>query len=439
MKQLLLLFAVGCLFLSSVSTAQEPDYSRIDKMIIFGDYVKAVDTCKLILASDSSNSAIWYKLGLAQQNILPDTGSFNCYLKAYEYDKDNSFYKFTVARSYFNKNKNLKAKPLFRELCASDSANWNYAYYLTNIYIQEGRYDQAINIYNRFYESDSSNYVILDKLGFAYLKKNQYETAIDYYNRSLALNSRNIDAIRNLSFLYPNVLNIDTAIVLLTRAIKMEPDDVDLYARRATIYFAKNYNKRALNDYLKILSLGDSSALYLKRAGIGYMYNLQPDLAIPYFLKANVRDTMDFETLDFLGYCYNKLNDNKKSIYYYNKLVTLLKGFQMPLGSAYMSLASQQKTVKQYLNAIGSYSSAYKVMERNFLLIYIANIYDESLQDIPKAISSYKQFLTVQKKPDRMYSAEYIESIKKRVEYLENKLAEEKAKKEYNAQPSQSQ
>lgn len=408
------------------------DYSRIDKMLIYGDYDRASDTCRLILSTDSANADVWYKLGLAQQNMMPDTASFNCYLKAYEYAPENTLFKFTVAKGYFNKNKDHKAKPLLAELCAADSMNWQYAHYLTSIYIQEGRYDQAIGIYNRFYDKDSLNYIILDKLGFANLKKTNYQTAIDYYKRSLALNPKNIDAIRNLSFLYPYVNNRDTAIILLTNAISMDPEDIDLYARRGTIYFSKNYTRRALNDYLKILSLGDSSYLYLKRAGIGYLNNLQPKLALPFFKKAHTLDSTDFETTDFIAQCYSRMQDYDNSTRYYRKVIKALEEFRPPLGVTYLNLGQDQKSDSLYTEAISSYKRAYEVLKDPSVLMMIANVYDEELKDQQKALNYYKQFISSAGK--NSFVPEYMESIKKRIDYIEKKTAEEKAKKAYGTQ-----
>ena len=43
----------------------KPDNSKIDIMLINGDFKKAIDTCNQILAIDTLNSGIFYKLGLA--------------------------------------------------------------------------------------------------------------------------------------------------------------------------------------------------------------------------------------------------------------------------------------------------------------------------------------------------------------------------------------
>src|SRR5512133_382941 len=132
-------FTILISVISMVVTGQEKsDYSLIDKMLIYGDYARASDTCRLILSNDSSNADIWYKLGLALQNIMPDTASFSCFMKAYENAPDNSLYKFTMAKGYLSKDKNRKAAVLLTKLCLADSLNWQYAHYMTSIYIQQG-------------------------------------------------------------------------------------------------------------------------------------------------------------------------------------------------------------------------------------------------------------------------------------------------------------
>ncbi|HEX2969580.1 MAG TPA: hypothetical protein VHO46_10815, partial [Bacteroidales bacterium] len=424
MRRILLFFSLLFCYHVKFLNAQQPEYPAIDKLLVFGEYEKAADTCRLILSGDSTNAMIWYKLGLAQQNMIPDTGSFRCFVLASANDTANNLYRFTVAKGYIARNRDFKAKPLLQELYSKDSLNWQYASYLTGIYIKEGKYDKAIDIYNRFYSVDSTNYVILDKLGFAYLRKAEYGKAIDFYNKSLAVNPRNIDAIRNLSFLYPFVNNRDTAIVLLSDAIRMDPEDADLYARRATLYFSRSHTKRALDDYLRIMSMGDTTALYLKRAGIGYLNNLQPALAIPFLKKAAARDTTDFETVEYIARCYSNMKDYDRSAFYYKKVISMLKPFKDAMGMTYLSLGSQQKADSLYVEAVSSYTTAYETWGNTGVLMMIANIYDENLNNPEKAVSFYKKFITVSQMSNY---PDYIGSIKKRIEYLENKIAEEKA------------
>jgi tetratricopeptide (TPR) repeat protein len=260
--------------------------------------------------------------------------------------------------------------------------------------------------------------MLLDKKGFAYLRKGDLFTAIDLYNRSLEINRENNTAIKNLSYLYASTGNRDTAVVLLSEGIRREPSDMDLYIRRAQIYYSMNYTKRALDDYLVLLAAGDSSAFNLKRAGIGYSNNLQPAIALRYLHKSYIKDSSDYETNSYMGQAYYNLEDMKKSIYYYNKVLKLLSPVNLQTGLTYILLAGSQKQDGRYNEAIASYlkSQEFKVDPNIYMII--ANIYDEQLENKPKAIQHYQLFLNTMAKSKTAFSAEYVDAIKKRVEYL---------------------
>jgi tetratricopeptide (TPR) repeat protein len=419
-KFLIVIIAIAGFYTPSLAQVKA-DNSKIDLLLIRGDYKKVIDTCEQILAADNLNSEIYYKMGLAYQNLLPDDKSFDCFLKASVISPDNNIYSFMLAKSFYGKGKMNQAKTLLLKLCAIDSMNWAYAYYLTSIFMQEGRYDESIKIYNRFYQQDTANYIILDLIGFACLRKGEFIDAIDLYNRSLALNGKNISAIKNLSFLYASTQRADTATELLTNGIKIDSTDMDLYVRRAALNYSRNYTKRALDDYLKVLSSGDSSVLYLKRAGIGYTNNLQPKEAIAYLLKAYKKDSSDYETSSYLGQNYYRLKDLKNSANCYRRVVRLLTPITERLSVTYVLLAEVLKNDSLYNEAITSYLKAQGIRSDVNIYMIIANLYDEKLNDIPKAIHYYQLFLDNLKTARMNFGSDYIEKIKKRLDFLKNK------------------
>ena len=421
---LILIMTIPLIF-TTAAGQQNTDYSKIDIMLIRGDFNKVVDTCRLILATDSLNSEILYKLGLAYQNILPDDKSFDCFLKAAEISPDNNIYNFMLAKGYFIKGKMSLAKPLLQKLCTIDSLNWSYAFYLTSIYMQERKYNESLEIYNRFYKKDSANYIILDKIGFACLRKGEYIDAIDLYNRSLALNVKNINALKNLSFLYASTSRIDTALQLLTNGIKIDPTDMDLYVRRAELNYSRNYTKRALDDYLKILISGDSTFLYLKRVGIGYSNNLQPKEAVRNLLIAFNKDSSDIEVSRYLGQNYKKLNDLKKSAYYYRHIINTLTPVINQLSFTFITLAEVLKADSLYNEAIGAYLKSHEYSPNVGIYMFVANLYDEVLNDRPKAIYYYQLFLDDYNKSRGPFQPDYIGSIKKRLEFLKTESKEQ--------------
>ena len=418
----ILLLAAFTIFHSAIAQIKT-DNSKIDILLIRGDYKKVIDTCKLILAADTLNSEIYYKMGLAYQNYLREDKSFDCFLKASSISPENNLYKFMVAKGYYAKGKTKQAKPILESLYKSDTTNWSYAYYLTSIYMQDKSYDESLKIYQRFYDNDSSDYVIIDKIGFVYLRMGFYPTAIEYYNRSLALNKVNISSIKNLSFLYASTRRADTALKLLARGIEIDSTDLDLYIRRAALNFSYNYTKRAMDDYLKILATGDSTVLYIKRVGIGYSNNFQPVKAIEYFLIAFKKDSSDFEVSNFLARNYQKINDLKSSAYYYRSILRTLEPAVVRLSFNYVSLAEILKSDGFYTESIESYLKGQKYLPDMNIDMNIANIYDEKLNDIPNALHYYQLFMDRYKTNKIRFSPKYVEAIKSRVDYLKEKQA----------------
>jgi tetratricopeptide (TPR) repeat protein len=402
----------------------KPENSKIDILLVSGDYNLVIDTCLKILTTDSLNAEIYYKLGLAYQNLLSEDKSFDCFSKAAAISPDNERYRFMLAKNLYSKGKTDQAMPILLLLCSRDSMNWIYSYYLTSIYMQQGRYDESIKVYHRFLKQDTSNYIFLDKLGFASLKKGDLNQAIDFYNKSMAINNRNISALKNLAYLYSSTNRVDTAIQLLTGGIEIDPADIDLYVRRAGIYYLTNNNKKALDDYLRILSSGDSSFLYLKRAGIGFSNNLQPKDAIQYLLKAYRKDSSDYETVSYLGQNYYNLKDSKNSIYYYKRVLKIISPVTRQVVIASVMLAEAQKMAGLYKDAINTYLSSIKLSSDNSLYMIIANLYDEKLKDIPKAIIYYELYLENVKNSKMNFKSDYLDSVKKRLAFLKEKQSQ---------------
>ncbi len=418
------IFLILTVLLSVNMSAQKPGPNfSLDSMLLQGEYENVIDTCLNLLSADSLKPEIWYKLGVAYQNILKDEQALSSFTRAVLLKPDDRNYNFMLAKGYYNKGKNKLAEPLFSSLYNIDTLNWVYAYYLTSVYMQSNRFDESIRIYDRFLKNDSLNYTLLDKKGFAMLKKQEYDSAQLLYEKSLKLKPDNVSAIKNLAFLYSEADRNDTAIYILTRAMKIDTTDMDLYVRRAQIYYSINYNKRALMDYLALLASGDSSELYLKRAGIGYCNNLQPEIAIKYLLPAFKMDSSDYETCSYLGQSFFHLKDMKKSIYYYNKVLKILSPVYNQTRLTYILLAESLKGNRQYKEALDNYQKAQQIRPDPNIYMIIANIYDEQYDDKKNALKYYQLFLTGIKAAGGTFPAAYIESVQKRIEYLKEELA----------------
>jgi tetratricopeptide (TPR) repeat protein len=284
--------------------------------------------------------------------------------------------------------------------------------------MQEGKYDESIKIYNRFYQQDSTNCVFIDKIGYANFKKEEYNDAIELFSKSLSINKNNINAIKNIAYLYALTYRIDTAIQILSRGIEIDSSDMELYARRATFNYSKNYTKRALDDYLRIVNSGDSSVLYLKRIGIGYSNNLQPKPAIEFLLMAYKKDSTDYEVSSFLARSYERIKDLKSSAYYYRHIIKTLNPFMQQLSLNYFLLAEVLKSDGKYQEAITAYLGGLQIRADINVYMIVANLYDEKLNNPVKAIYYYELVLKNYKNLKMHFPQNYIESINKRIDFL---------------------
>ncbi len=392
--------------------------NQLDYLLIQGDYNEVVLRCSDIIKRDSLNPETYYKLGLAYQNLMLTDKSIDAFLHAIKLAPDSKKYNLSLAKYYYNSGKIKLAQPIFTSLCSLDSLNWIYSYYLSDFYMQKGLYENALPIYKRFYSQDTTNTLYIDKIAFCNLRMENYDEAINLYEKSKLLNCKNVSVFKNLSYLYLKKSMIDTAIYQLNCGVEIDSTDIDLYSRRADIYYSQNYHFRARPDYFRVLASGDSSKIVLKKLGIGLAYNDQPIDALTYLLASFQKDSNDFETTSYIGQSYYKLKQYKKSIKYYNRVLKLLTPILKQIDYTNVLLADSYKDSSQYNEAIKFYSKSldYKYSAR--ICMTIANIYDDKIKNYNKAILYYQLFLNNLQKDEFAMGDEYIANIKKRLDWL---------------------
>jgi tetratricopeptide (TPR) repeat protein len=84
----------------------------------------------------------------------------------------------------------------------------------------------------------------------------------------------------------------------------------------------------------------------------------------------------------------------------------------------YILLAEVLKADNRYSEAISAYNKSQEYRDDYSIYLNIANLYDEKLKDIPKAIRYYEMFLNRPKTNRDMFTNEFSESVRKRVESL---------------------
>ena len=110
---------------------------------------------------------------------------------------------------------------------------------------------------------------------------------------------------------------------------------------------------------------------------------------------------------------YYKLRDMNNSINYCNKVIKILTPVNVQLGLTYTLYAESLKSNGMYKDAINSYLKAQGIGS-------YPNIYDEKLNDRENAIYYYQKFLDHLETAKMNFPSEYVETIKKRLEFIKN-------------------
>jgi len=383
----------------------------------------------LFAQNNTEVNDVYYRLGLAYQNLMLTDKSLEAFSQAVKLAPDSKRYTLTLAKVFYNSGKIKLGQPIFTNLCEQDTLNWVYAFYLTDIYIQKGLYENALPILKRFYNQDSTNTTYLDKIAFCKFRLGHFTEAIKLYEKSISLSGKNVSTLKNLSYLYFRKNMIDTAIYQLNRGIEIDSSDIDLYSRRADIYYSQNHHFRARPDYLRILESGDSSKITLKKIGIGLAYNNQPIDALKYLLASFQKDSNDFETTSYIGQSYYKLKQYSESIKYYNRVLELFEPIEKQMDYTNVLLADSYRDSGLYNEAIKYYSNSLNIKYTARVCMSIANLYDDKLKNYSKAISYYQLFLNNLDKNEFSLGKEYIDNVRKRLDWL----IENRNKKKTNA------
>ncbi|NVO11650.1 MAG: tetratricopeptide repeat protein [Bacteroidales bacterium] len=414
---LIMLMSISGSLFAQINTTDK----QLDVLLIQGGYNEVISKCSEIVKTDSLNPEIYFKLGLAYQALMLTDKSVEAYQRSVKLAPDTIKYSLSLAKVYYSIGKTKIAQPIFTKLCAQDSLNWMYCFYLTDIYMQKGLYKNALPIYSRFYAQDTTNTLYIDKLAFCYLRMENYDRAISLYEKSKLLNSKNITALKNLSYLYFRKNMIDTAIYQLNKGIEYDSTDMDLFFRRAEIYYSKDYHFKSRPDYLRVLESGDSSKVILKKIGIGLAYNDQPIDALNYLLPSYQKDSSDYETTSYIGQSYYKLKQYRKSIKYYDRVLKILMPISKQVDYTNILLADSYRDTSLYNEAIKYYTKSLDTKYAPRICLTIANLYDEKIRNYDKAIFYYQLFFNNYQK-NEYFKDEYIGNIRKRLNWLiENK------------------
>jgi tetratricopeptide (TPR) repeat protein len=329
--------------------AQAQNTAIADSLVAVGQYSKAVQ---------------WYE----EQGKIPEkyfqmakvyeaTGNKSAALEKYEkyiqIDSTNTRVNYNYGLLLIETTQWKLAEKVFTKLNKEkpSAVHW---YYLGEIFEKQEESLKALASYNKSIQLEPDFYKSNYKIAVFYANAKEYSKAFEICNRFLEKDAEDIQMLKLRGQVHFSSQHYDKAITDFEQLLHLEQIDTFIYEKLALSYLAnEEYTKaRTLYDTL-IETINDENPEYYYNRGkcqgfLGNNTEAETDIQ-----KSMALRTFTFENENFyLGYFYQKENNLKKALHYYQKAQKENKNH---LESAYQIIAikdyqgqSSTKTIQEY-------------------------------------------------------------------------------------------
>ena len=214
---------------------------------------------------DQNSSKYWYDKGiiLQSQNMMED--ALDAYNKAIEIEPDNEY-------AWYNKGHVLEdlmeyddALDAHIEVTRINPKNIDAWYSQAGIELCEyENFGGAIRALNHVLKINPNHVPSLDKMGVAFSELGKIEEAIAYFAKIMFIDPNNDFAKYEMTGLLGQISDMPDALDVYDRLLETIPDNVDILAFKARLFYYKQQNKeqndkKAFEIYDKILKLDDEN------------------------------------------------------------------------------------------------------------------------------------------------------------------------------------
>ena len=294
---------------------------------------------------------------------------------------------------------------------------------LTDYLYKTGQYVQAKPLLHKYSDNPEVFLKLINVLGF----DEDYRTGIKYINERISTDSLNIELLSQLGDFYQQIGALESSIQIFKKLIEINPNDQKSAIRLITLYIKTKkydlavetcdtfllinpesiklhtlkgvscYNLDDFNcsyhcfDFLH--SKGDSGKFVLKHLGISEFKIEFFEESMEHLLKAYKKDSIDKETIFFLGKLYSMSETPVTGLYYFNLLDTLMQPDPKILSTIYNEKQEIYTKLGNYEEALNCYLMAYSYDPKPQYLFFIASAYQSNFNDKKKALEYYEKFI----------------------------------------------
>lgn len=389
MRKWLLLFCF--VTLSFISNSQNK-LDEVNLLLLKSKYEQALELCQSLIGEDSQNAQLYYLSAILNKQLYRYTESSKSIVKALEIEPNNIEFLNEYASVLVKRNRDIEALNVYKKILDLDKFNINSGIFLSNHYLKNKQVEKAKDILLNLHSKDTINPYFTRNIGLCFIKKGKKEDALFWLNKTIELDSTDVKAYVLLARIYSATEEFDLALEYMDKAIELDPLNKEHYMQAGDIHVLRNHNFKAIPMYLKAYEIG-KDPYDARNLGFCY-YKIKKFEKSKYYLKIADADGLDLQVKTHLGNIYQQQGTMDTSIMYYNQaLEIIMPDFDSQFNlfkskaESYYYLGNYEKAIENYLLAYNTnVKSVWLKVGKNNILIDIAAIYEEKLNDKQKAI-----------------------------------------------------
>jgi len=241
-------------------------------------------------------------------------------------DENKAEVLYNIGMSFERINQHNIALKYFMKVHDMEPENYFVFYDLAYCFERLDELDKSVAYYQKYLDEDPFSEYVWYNLGIVYNKKDNNDKALEAYDFAIAINPEYSSAYFNKANTLSSIENYTNAIETYQEFLEIEPDNAAAYCYMGECYERLEDYDKARIHYIKSLSLDDqfSDAWF----GLGVMKSQDGchEEAVNDILRALALDEDNSEYLFALASAYANMQQYKKSVTIFKKLVKLITG-----------------------------------------------------------------------------------------------------------------
>ncbi|MCF0065702.1 tetratricopeptide repeat protein [Dyadobacter chenwenxiniae] len=276
---------------------------------------RALPIFQKLAQSSGNDPASHYLLATALIKLEKYDDAIVSAKKAFDLDKENTYYSQQLAELYAKRRKYSDAAQIYEKLLQKNPGNIQYGVELAAVYVFNDQFDKAIETYNVLEKSLGVTEEITHQKEQLYLRQNNLEKALAEAKKLIAAEPGEVSYLVELAEMLIANERIVEAVAPLEEALKVNPDEAQAHVLLADIY-RRNGDVQKCNQELKLVFANPNLDSDPKiRVLTGYLTMLKTDAEIveAISLAKQLSETHPNESRTNVIYADLLIRQNKKA------------------------------------------------------------------------------------------------------------------------------